>query len=311
MARHEVPDTRDRLEWWGFRAVLAVLRAGSREGGRRRGESLGRFVARVIRLRRKVALENLALAFPEKTPSEHEAIYDSMCAQLGRVLSEFARIPTDADTIPRHVHIDHPEVMDAARADGRGAILLTAHFGNWEWMGAAVQASGHPVTVIGARQRNPLVESLFADMRRHTGMKVATVGKSLKPILSTLNANRFAATLADQDGGRDGIFVEFFGRPASVQAGLFRLAARRGVPIATGFAYAEERGWSVRSQPVLFPRPVESPEQAEAEAARLAGIYAARVEAAVRERPDHWFWVHRRWRTRPPGEGEFPPASRR
>jgi len=301
VARHEVPDARDRLEHAAFTLALAGLRVGSRASALRRGEALGRFLARRVPLRREVALENLRLSFPETSAGERLAVYERMCAQLGRVLVEFSRFGArPPEPASSYFELAGREHIDRALERKQGALLLTAHYGNWEAFGSAVAQAGLPLTVLGARQRNPLVEETFSELRRRGGTETLVVGKSLRPVVELLDRNACLATLADQDGGPRGIFLEFLGRTASVQGGLFRLAARRGVPIVIGFAVRQGDGWRSEIAPPLFPEPHRDPEEVEAEARRLAGIYSAQVERAVRARPEHWFWVHRRWRTRPP-----------
>jgi Kdo2-lipid IVA lauroyltransferase/acyltransferase len=318
MARHNTPDLRDRLEAAGLRAVLAWLCVGGAGVGRRRGRALGAFAARWVSLRRRVALENLARAFPEKAPVELEAIRREMTENLGEVLAEFARFgrPTPDPPLARMRLVNMESIRDAL-GGGRGALLLTAHFGNWELLGAALAASGLPMTVLGARQRNPLVESLLDRYRKNMGQKTLTVGKSLRPLIDAFAAGTCVATLADQDGGPDGFFLDFLGRPASVQAGLFRIAVRREIPVVTGFAVREEGGWRGEVHPAEFPRAAATPEARETEARRLAALYTARVEAYVRAYPGQWFWVHRRWKTRPPAgrglgdstQGPSPPIT--
>jgi len=303
MAKHETPDLNDRLEYAALVALLAVMRTPSARRGRGWGRALGRFAARSVPLRRRVALENLAAAFPEMDASGREAVYRGMLENLGEVLAGFARFgKRRPEPITGTIRVVNPEAFAEARDGGRGALLLTAHYGNWEALGAAGAACGYPVTVLGGRQRNPLVEALFARYRARMGLGTLTVGKSLKPLVKALREGSFVASLADQDGGPGGFFLDFLGRKASVQPGLFRLAARSGVPMVTGFAVRDGDGWRGELQSPVWPEPARDEASAEAEARRLATLYAARVERMVRERPDHWFWVHRRWRSRPPEE---------
>ncbi len=313
MARHETPDVRDRIEYAALSALLAVYRIPSRERAMRWGRGFGRFAARCVALRREVALTNLRLAFPEKSEEERYAIYRGMLENLGLVLASFARFEREPrEPILDPMRLADHEVCSEARHAGRGAILLSAHFGNWEALAPTVAAAGYPVTILGGRQRNPLVEALFARYRNRMGLGAITVGTSLKPILVALRRGDFVATLADQDGGPNGFFIDFLGRPASVQPGLFRLAARTGVPLVTGFAVREGDGWRGELHPPIMPVPATSPEAVEAEARRLAAHYTALVETYVRRYPDHWFWVHRRWKTRPPRTTPSPvsPACR-
>jgi KDO2-lipid IV(A) lauroyltransferase len=303
MARHETPDLKDRLEYGALVALLAAMRAPSARRGRGWGRALGRFAARSVPLRREVALENLRAAFPELDPGARAAVYAAMLENLGEVLGGFARFGKGRpEPITDTIRVANPEAFAEAHRAGRGAVLLTAHYGNWEAFGAAIAACGYPVTVLGGRQRNPLVESLFARYRGRMGLGTLTVGKSLKPLVKTLREGSFVASLADQDGGPGGFFLDFLGRKASVQPGLFRLLARSGVPMVTGFAVRDGEGWRGELQSPVWPARARDEASVEGEARRLAALYTLRVEQYVRARPDHWFWVHRRWRTRPPEE---------
>ena len=251
-----------------------------------------------VPIRREVALANLAAAFPERSAAERRDIYRRMCELMGMTLAEFARFGrSHPEPFSSRITMGDVSMVDRALAPGKGALLVTAHFGNWEVMAAGMAEHGYPMTAVAARQRNPLVERLFNDYRRNARISSINVGKSLKPLLKALQDGACVATLADQDGGPDGFFLPFLGRPASVQAGLFRLLARIGTPMVTGFAVRENDHWRAELHEPEFPRPGGDPEE---EARRLAAVYSARVEEYVRRYPDHWFWLHRRWRTRPP-----------
>jgi KDO2-lipid IV(A) lauroyltransferase len=302
MARHETPDLRDRLEYAAFAILLGVLRLPSRSGGRRLGRGLGRLVSRAVPIRREIALENLRKAFPEWSDKRGREVYRGMCENLGLTLAEFARFgKRPRENLASWIRVENAGAVDRALAAGKGVLLVTAHFGNWEVLAAALAVQGHRMTAVGARQRNPLVEALFTRYRQNAGLSNITVDKNLRPLLQALNEGACIATLADQDGGPGGFFLDFLGRPASVQAGLFRLLARRGTPMVTGFAVREREGWRGEFHDPVFPRSAEKGAPQEAEARRLAALYTARVEEYVRRHPDHWFWVHRRWHTRPPG----------
>jgi KDO2-lipid IV(A) lauroyltransferase len=281
MARHETPDLKDRLEYGALVALLAAMRAPSARRGRGWGRALGRFAARSVPLRREVALENLRAAFPELDPGARAAVYAAMLENLGEVLGGFARFGKGRpEPITDTIRVANPEAFAEAHRAGRGAVLLTAHYGNWEAFGAAI----------------------FARYRGRMGLGTLTVGKSLKPLVKTLREGSFVASLADQDGGPGGFFLDFLGRKASVQPGLFRLLARSGVPMVTGFAVRDGEGWRGELQSPVWPARARDEASVEGEARRLAALYTLRVEQYVRARPDHWFWVHRRWRTRPPEE---------
>lgn len=299
--------------------ALAALRSGDRRGSLARGRRLGRLVQRVAPLRRRVAWQNLEAAFPEMSESRRRETLNRVYENFGCVLADFARAGRrPVEPIDESIRVDNLEAVEAAQRAGRGGLLLTAHYGNWEALGAAVAQAGFPVTMLGARQRNLAVERLFDELRTARGARTTTRRRGLRPVVSALRRGEFVATLADQDGGRDGFFVPFLGRTASVQAGVFQLAARLGTPVITGFSYREGDRWHARLDDPVFPDPAAGEgSAADAEARRLAEVYTRRVEEAVQRRPDHWFWFHRRWKTRPTGRDApgknpgLPPAGRR
>ncbi len=300
MARHTEPTLRDRLEYLGLASVLAAFRRASPARSLAMGRSLGRMVAR-IGLRREVALANLAQVFPERTAAEHRAIYSAMMEQLGMVLAEFARFEGGNDPVVPF-RVGNLDGVRARLAEGRGVILLTGHFGNWEAFAAQLVREGIPMNVLGGRQRNPAVEELINRYRRGAGMRPLVVGQSLRPIVAALAAGSCVASLMDQDGGRNGFFLPFLGRVASVQPGLFRLAVRRSVPVMSGFPVWDGSGWTARFRDPIRIEPASTPEAVDIEARKLARAYLDDLEEHIRAHPEHWFWVHRRWKTRPPGE---------
>ncbi|NNF06906.1 MAG: hypothetical protein HKN21_09105, partial [Candidatus Eisenbacteria bacterium] len=254
--------------------------------------------------------ENLRLAFPEKDAAWHLDIYKKMLQNMGGVLSEFARLTDPKRSKELLFELKNAKWIPETHALGRGGFLLSAHFGNWEGMGAIGADMGVPITVLGARQRNPLVEKMFSEYRASLGVEAITVRSGMRPLVQALKQGRLVTTLADQDGGRDGIFLDFFGRKASVQAGVFRLAARLQAPILVGFSTRVDEGWSGYLHPPLMPREAQGPEALEKEATRLAREYTQLVEQAVSAPPAHWFLVHRRWKTRPKNQPETQEKAR-
>jgi KDO2-lipid IV(A) lauroyltransferase len=189
------------------------------------------------------------------------------------------------------------EALEALR--GRGAILLSGHYSNFELMGAML-ARLNPVDFLVKPLSNAGVERFIAGRRIGAGVGCISTNDGTRSVYQALAAGRWVAILADQDAGQRGLFVPFLGRPASTAAGPARLSLKAGVPIVMGFA--------VRRADGRFDLQVESPlELAEPEAPdavlRLTARHVAMLEARVRARPELWFWLHRRWKTRPPSGG--------
>ena len=249
-------------------------------------------------LRRRVAAENLAQAFPALTAAERARLLRANYRELGRIAVEYARLGALAhaplgEVIAEVRGIEH---FHAVRAAGRGAVLLSGHFGNVELLGA--WASGlNPVDFVVRAQSNPGVAAWIADERAAAGVGSIAAETGLRRIYEALRANRWVAMLADQDARRHGVFVAFLGRPASTAVGPARIALATGAALVAGFVHREEDGRHMLE--VEPPLTVDDPGAPDA-AARLTARYVALLERHVRARPEAWLWLHRRWKTVPP-----------
>ncbi len=217
---------------------------------------------------------------------------------LGRSLVEFAAFEKlSADHIGKMVSSEGTEYFDEALEAGKGAVLFTGHFGNWELLAAWAARSGYPFHVLVGAQTNKRVDRLINELRRTQDIQVVSHKAGLRSALRILQKNEFVAILADQDARRSGVFVNFFGRAASTYREPARLAIQQGCPIITGFILRLQGGRHMaKIQPPLWPKP-DLPQE---EAIRvLTQRYTQHLESFVRENPDHYFWAHRRWKTQP------------
>jgi Kdo2-lipid IVA lauroyltransferase/acyltransferase len=289
---------RHAVEYALLRLLLLLLSRLSWSGTARLGSLLGRFTFSVLRLRRKVALENLAFSFPSWSEERRLQVARACYAHFGVTFLELcllARITPEE--LRQRVKILNPSVFERAREEGRGAVCLTGHLGNWEMSGAALAAHGFPTWAVVRRQRNRLVDAYVTRAREAGGLRVLPMDRSLRGILRALRGNGFVAFLADQDAGRDGLFVPFLGRPASTPRGPARFARLSGAPIIPGFALRQADGtYALETPEPVRVRTDLPPEEAEAEAVRRT---AALLEEVVCRVPEQWFWMHRRWKTRP------------
>ncbi len=253
-------------------------------------------LARGLGLRRRVAEENLARAFPERAAGERAAILLEHYRELGRVVVEYARL-AELARAPRGrvvAEVRGSQHLEAVR--GRGAILLSGHLGNFELLGATL-GQAHPVDAVVRPLGNPGVEAMIARERARAGLGVISADRGIRRVYESLRCGRWVALVADQDARRHGAFVPFLGRPASTALGPARIALSAGVPIIMGFVTREPDGrMSLDVEP-----PLEIPDPSGPDAAlRLTALHTARLEARVRMRPELWFWLHRRWKTAPP-----------
>ena len=254
-------------------------------------------VARVLGARVRVARDNLAHAFPELAPAEREAILERHYRELGRILAEYARlgplVRAPGDTVVAEAHgLEH---LERVRAEGRGAILLSGHFGNVELLGAWI-GRRHPVAFLTRPLSNPVADAWIERHRAEAGVETISTRAGLRRVYGALRANRWVAVLGDQDARRHGVFVPFLGRLASTPIGPARLALKTGAPIVMGHAMRCPDGRHVLE---LDP-PVHADPGVPDAAERLTALHAARLESWVRQQPEQWFWLHRRWKTPPP-----------
>lgn len=268
-----------------------VLKAGARLGDLMRG----------LGIRRRVAEENLAIAFPEESPERRAAILAAHYRELGHVASEYPQLGRLVRAAEGEVvsHVTGLEHLEAARRAGRGAVLLTGHFGHFELLGAWLGRL-NPVDFVVKPLSNPGVDALMSGWRADAGVGTIPLGAGLRRVFEALRANRWVAMLADQDARSHGVFVPFFGRRCSTPTGPAELALRTGAPIIMGFARREPDGrHALDVHPALDAPDRRSPGAVEA----LTASHTAALEAEIRRRPAGWFWLHRRWKTRPPEDG--------
>ncbi|HYR17934.1 MAG TPA: lysophospholipid acyltransferase family protein [Myxococcales bacterium] len=270
------------------------------------GEALGS-AAWALGLRRRVALEGLRRAFPERTEEERRATARDAYRQLGRSMAEIAlsRGIRDAD-LEQLVRFEGWDRYESARARGRGVVVAVAHFGNWELLARATARRGVPLTAITRALRGRLNQRLLA-ARREGGLRELPDKGSSGAALRLLRRGETLAVVIDQNMRPSrGVFVEFFGEPACTTPAAAVLALRTGAPLLAVFPVRGPDG----THRVWVEGPFAPPPGTRGRSAvkALTQEVTRAVERAVRAHPDHWFWVHRRWKTRPP-EG-LPPAVR-
>ncbi len=273
------------------------------------GASLGA-LAHGLGVRRAVARENLSRAFPGREPRWRARVLAEHYRELGRVAADYARMPQLVHAPRERVFAAWrgEEHLHAARARGRGVLLLTGHLGHFELMGAMVGRM-MPVAFLVKPLSNPGAEAWLARQRSAAGVDLLPIGAGVRGALRRLRAGGAVAMLGDQDARRDGVFVPFLGTPASTPAGPAWLALASGAPIVFGSCLrAREGRYEGRFLPPLVPEgSADDPRAVEA----LTRRHVALLEAAVRERPESWFWLHRRWKTAPPAvaPGAHPPEE--
>lgn len=293
------------LETLLVRGLSAGVRSMSWRASLRLGAGLGD-LAHGLGVRRAVAEANLAMAFPERSAEERAHILRQHYRQFGQTVCEYARLgelarAPEGEVIAAVRGIEH---LDAVKREGRGCILLGAHYGAVELLGAWL-GQRHPTDFVLKPFSNPGVEAIRTRLVAEAGVGQIPLGAGVRRIFSALRQNRFVAMLADQDARGDGVFVPFMGRLSSTPVGPAAIALRTGAPILMGFVTRRADGrHELDLVPPLRP-PAETPDAVRALTAR----HAACLETWVRKHPEMWFWLHRRWKTPPPEGAEVPRAA--
>jgi KDO2-lipid IV(A) lauroyltransferase len=257
-----------------------------------------------LRIRRRVVLENLRLAFPEKSEAERLDIARRTYRNLGQMIPDFLRVPAlpRAELEGMFVY-DGWERYEEARARGKGVIACTGHFGNFDLLASAHTLRGIPITMITREMGKSGANDLWRKVRQRSGVEDLVVrrGHTLSAATRSLKTGRVLGYVIDQNQAlRHAIFPSFFGVPAATSSTPAILAMRTGAAVVFCLSIPLGDG---RHQ-VVIEGPLDPPDTGDRERDVLAFMQDLndRLERWVRAHPDRWYWLHRRWKTRPEGE---------
>jgi KDO2-lipid IV(A) lauroyltransferase len=246
---------------------------------------------------RRVALGNLEMAMPELSAADRRRIADRVFASIGRLLYAFARFPRiNRENVGGWIGYEGYEHFEEAIRRGRGVLFATAHLGNWELSAFAHALMTAPMHVVVRPLDNPRIDALVERRRTLSGNRIIEKKDAARGILRALAANEAVGVLIDQNSSlEEGVFVDFFGIPACSSVGFAKIAAHSGAAVIPGFAlWSEiERRYVLRFYP-----PVPMTGDVVEDTQKLQ----RQIESVIREFPDQWLWIHRRWKTRPASE---------
>jgi KDO2-lipid IV(A) lauroyltransferase len=265
----------------------------------------------VLRIRRRVVLDNLRLAFPEKSDAERLDIARRTYRNLGQMVPEFLRVPfLPRAELEQIFEYEGWEVLEQARAKGAGIIACTGHFGNFDLLAAAQTLRGIPVTMITRQMGKSGANDLWRAIRQRSGVEdlVVTKGSTLAAATRAIKAGRALGYVIDQNQPvrRHAIFPTFFGIPAATAPTPAVLAMRSGAAVVFVLSVPLGDG----RHKVILEGPLTPPDTGDRERDVLAFMQDLndRLERWIRVYPDRWYWLHRRWKTRPEGEESRPQA---
>lgn len=274
----------------------------SLERARAVGRALGRLAWRLDRRHRDIVRRNLAASFPEKDPAWVEATARACYQHLGQVAAEIPHLwRYGPQEIRARTRWATPEVVAELRRDlarGRGVFILTGHIGNWEWLNVAFCLEMGPAIVVARPIDWPPADRLVNQWRTKTGATMVPKAGSMRRLLAHARAGGVTGILLDQNvDWYDGVWVDFFGRPACTNKGLALLARKTGAAVYPGWCWRADDGMlEIHLAPEVPTRRTRDKTQDVWENTQR---YTRALEDIIRRRPEQWFWVHQRWKTRP------------
>lgn len=262
------------------------------------GRAMGFLWYHLIPVRRALMLSNLELAFPDSSPAWRRRICRDCMTHFATMGLELFWLPRmDHEWQAKRVRFLDPELARRLLEQGRGLMGVGGHLGNWEVMGIGCVDLGLDVSYIVKRIHDPVLDELVNASRMAHGVEIIFSRDASRGVLKHFRRNRLVAFLSDQDARSHGVFVPFFGRPASTPKGAAVYALRLGVPLMFVNCVRLPGG---RFEVEFTEVPLDEgwtfcDEHVEALTAR----YTALLEERIRRTPEQWFWMHRRWKTRP------------
>lgn len=293
------PTLSHRVEHAAFMSAAGLSALLGDRGSAKLGAAFGALGYFPLRFRRKLVEKQLRSAFPEKDDAWIRRTARAAYAHLGREALEVIRLGRmSQQAVLDRTTITGLDEFRAALAEGKGLVLVTGHVGNHEIGAAALAARGIALDAVIQRQGNPLFDKALNTARQRLGLGIIDRFEATRQVIRSLRNGRAVGFASDQNAGKTGVFVPFFGRLASTHRGAALFAIKTGAPLFLGTAIRRGNGYDVRLERVDADRTGEL----EDAIYRLTAAFTARLEAVVRTAPEQYLWLHRRWKTRPPEE---------
>ncbi len=287
------------LPYIAFRGLAAIVNMLPEKAALMVGKTLGGLTYSLSRGLRRRAERNLKRAFAgEKSPEEIDAILKRLYRNLGLSFVEFLRYrKVDQSYIESHIEFQGLEHIEQGLEKGRGVVLLTAHFGNWELMGMALAIKGFTLSVVARPIDNPYVDGFVNRARTCHGNSIIEKKNALRRLIQVLKNNGIAAVLLDQRASMsEGVRVDFFNIPAPTHKGIAGVVRRTGSVVVPAFIHRIDTS----KHRIVCKPPVEIKVTDDRESDILENTrrFTLVIEQAIREHPEEWFWFHSRWERR-------------
>ena len=287
---------------------LAIARVLPLSVLRRIADVVGGIAYLLLGERRRMMLEHLAIAFGDDlSPRERRRIAIASLRNLARTSLEFLKLPAlSPECIRQLVPLVGMDTLREQLAGNRGAIVITAHSGNWEYLAARLAAEGLPVNVLAREHDDAATAALINRIRRTAGVNVISKW-DLRAALRCLRRGEILGILPDQNVAEGGILADFLGRPATTFTTPANFALRTNLPLIPAFGLRLPDG-SLRAV-VEEPLPLAQTGDREADILTNTRIMNDALSAAIRQHPEQWLWIHRRWKAAPSSPGPTSPEG--
>lgn len=292
------PTFSHRVEHALFSGAVSLSAIVSERASAAFGGALGKLGYFPLRFRRDLVEKHLRIAFPDQSDAWITETMRKAYAHLGREALATIRLgrATREEVIARTTVIGFDELESALR-ENRGVVIASGHIGNHELGAAALAARGVPLDLVVQQQNNPLFDAALSDARRRLGMGIIDRFQAQRLAIKALRGGRAVAFAADQNAGKTGVFVPFFGKLASTHRGAALFAVKMGAPLFLGTSLRKGDRYEVTLRLIEVDRAGALDDVVY----QLTAAFTARLEEVVRSAPDQYLWLHRRWKNRPPG----------
>lgn len=323
MARKPRNRTLDFAAYLALRLLVAAIQVLSPRVAYAVADGFAWLVYRLVKSRRRVARENVCASFPELAADSDAAdrLVRAMYRHFLRVVAELVYLPRKLHATNWRKHLTLAPGVEALppMIGGRSVLMVTAHFGNWELAGYAMGLFGFRTHAIARVLDNPHVERFALRFRQRTGQTILDKNDDYDRLTQALKSGAKVATLADQDAGPKGVFVDFFGRPASTHKAIALMAMEfDAVVVVVGFPRVSRADfpqradfdlsaplapmfYAIRCADVIDPREYASDPNA---VRAITQRYTSALERLIRQHPEQYFWLHRRWKHQPKAKGK-------
>ena len=261
------------------------------------GRHLGLALYYAYKKRRDIAFENIFKSFPGMSKKWHTSICKKSFKHFGIIAMEFIQLFRFSNKfIRKHILIEGEEHIKEALARGRGIIGLCPHLGNWEFVAACIALKGYPVSVIMKKQSNPFINQIIEKLRSSFNVECIYKSKAGFPVIRALKRNRIVAFVADQDAGKNGLFLKFLGRSASTAQGPARYAISNNSPALIFTGIKEGNTFKIFiSQSLNFDYNKNNLKSA---VTNNTSVWTKKIEEYIKKYPEQYFWMHRRWKSK-------------